>query len=259
MYITPISLDPNAFGSPLLSWVALFTIAGALAGGGMFLRQAGALGTSRRTLYGTVLAALFWGLVGARLFHVVDYWDFYTKAPFQAFYFWNGGLSLWGGALVGLAVGLWRTGRSGLSAARVADAAVVPALIGLAIGRCGDLLAGERAASGSSLPWAVVYANDGAEAFADGSSVHPVALYEMLLDLAIAAAVARWRHRLPEGALMPAALAAWALGRFLIAFVRLDPAHLGLQQTQWVGLIVVAVATLWAWRSRHRLRPYAGR
>lgn len=254
-----ISLDPNAFGSPLLPWAGLFTIAGALAGGGVFMRQARPLGTGRRTLYGTALAVLFWGLVGARLFHVIDYWDFYERAPFQAFYFWNGGLSLWGGALVGLAAGLWRSSRSGLSAARVADAAVVPALIGLAIGRCGDLLAGERAASGSSLPWSVVYANDGAEAFADGSGVHPVALYEILLDLAIAAAVARWRGLLPEGALMPAALAAWALGRFLIAFVRLDPAHLGLQQTQWVGLIVMAAAVLWAWRSRDRLRAYAGR
>ncbi len=248
-----IALDSNAFGLPLLTWTALSTIAGALAGGYLFLREAGRLGADRRTLCGIVVTALLGGLLGARLFHIADYWDFYARAPFHALYLWNGGLSLWGGALGGLGAGLWAARRRGLPAAGTAAAATVPALVGLAIGRAGDFLAGERAATGSSAPWAVVYSNEGAEAHAGGESVHPVALYELLLDLAIAAAAARWGRRLPEKAVMPAALGAWAAGRFLIAFARLDPARLGMQQTQWIGLIVLAVlgaAALRAWRAR---------
>ncbi len=247
-----ITLDSNAFGLPLLTWTALATVAGVLVGGGLFLRQAGALGADRRTLYGITLAALLCGLLGARLFHVADYYDFYAKAPFQALYLWNGGLSLWGGALGGLTGGLWSARCHGLPLDRVSAAAAVPSLVGLAIGRAGDFLAGERAATATSAPWAVVYANEGAEAHAGGTGVHPVALYELLLDLAIAGALRAWGRRLPERAVMQAALAAWAAGRFLIAFVRLDPAHLGLQQTQWVGLIVLAALAVVALRARLR-------
>lgn len=249
-----ITLDSNAFGLPLLTWTALATVAGVLVGGGLFLRQAGALGADRRTLYGITLTALLCGLLGARLFHVADYYDFYARAPFQALYLWNGGLSLWGGALGGLAGALWSIRCHGLPAHQTLAAATMPALVGLAIGRAGDFLAGERAATATSAsaPWAVVYANEGAEAHAGGAGVHPVALYELLLDLAIAGALTAWGRRLPERAVMPVALAAWAAGRFLIAFVRLDPAHLGLQQTQWVGLIVLAAFTAVALRARLR-------
>ena len=249
-----ITLDSNAFGLPLLTWTALATIAGVLVGGGLFLRRAEALGADRRTLYGVTLAALLCGLLGARLFHVADYYDFYAKAPFQALYLWNGGLSLWGGALGGLAGALWSIRRHGLPVDRTLAAAAMPAFIGLAIGRAGDFLAGERAATATSAPWAVVYADEGAEAYAGGAGVHPVALYELLLDLAIAGALTAWGRRLPERAVMPAALAAWAAGRFLIAFVRVDPMHLGLQQTQWVGLFVLAALGAAALRARLR-RP----
>ncbi len=249
-----IALDPNAFGLPLLTWTALGTMAGVLVGCSLFLRRASDLGADRRTLYGIVIAALLGGLLGARLLHIADYWDFYARAPFQALYLWNGGLSLWGGALGGLAAGLCAARRQGLPLPETSAAATVPALVGLAIGRAGDLLAGERAATGSMAPWAVVYANESTEAYAGGASVHPVALYELMLDLAIAAAVTSWSRRLPSGAVMLAALAAWAGGRFLIAFVRLDPAHLGLQQTQWVGLVMLAGISIAALRSRKRQR-----
>lgn len=250
--------DAAAPGAPVLTWVSLFTIAGVLAGGGLFLCAGGRLSTSRRTMYTVVLAAVLGGVLGARLFHLADYWEFYADAPLRALYLWEGGLSLWGGVLCGLASGLARAKRCGLSVPRTADAAAAPGLAGLAVGRVGDLLAGERPAEASSLPWALRYANEDAPAFAGGAGVHPVPLYEIALDMAIAAFVLRYSSRLPPGAVMAAALGAWAAGRFLIGFVRVEPERLGLQQTQWVALAVLVCAALWAWRSRRRLRFHTG-
>ena len=254
-----ISCGPYAFGSPFITWVGLFTIAGILAGGMLFACAMPRQGASRRTSFRLVLIAVFGGLVGARLFHVLDYPDFFTGAPFHIFYLWEGGYSLWGGVLGGLAVGLWKAGREGFERASVADAAVLPGLVGLAIARMGGFLGGDPPAAGSSLPWAIVYDHPGSFAFAGGAAVHPVALYEVLWDVAIALCVVRWGRRLPTGAVMPLALAAWGAGRFAIAFVRLDPVTFGLQQAQWLGLIAVVVVALWVWRSRLRARGGGGR
>ena len=245
-----ISLTPYAFGSPLITWAGLATLAGLLIGGALFARAAAPLGASRRDACAITLAASLGGIAGARLLHIADYPSFYADAPFQALYLWNGGLSLWGAVLGGLAAGLWRAGRAGLAPAETADAAALPGLAGVAVGWTGSAAAGDPAGAASSLPWAIAYAHPASPAFADGAAAHPVAAYELLLTAAVALGVRRWGRRAPRGMLAPLALAAWGAGRFLIAFVRLDPAWLGLQQTQWIGLIALAAAAFCALRSR---------
>lgn len=245
-----ISYGPYPFDSPFITWTALSMVAGLLAGGMLFSCAMPRLGASWRTSFSIVLVAVFGGLAGARLFHVVDYWDFFSGAPFHIFYLWEGGYSLWGGVLGGLLAGLCKAGREGLERPYVADAAVLPGLLGLAMGRIGGLLAGDPPATGSSLPWAVTYDNPDSLAFADGTAVHPVALYEALWDVAVFLLFVGYRRRLPEGTMMPVALAVWGTGRALISFVRLDPTLYGLLQAQWVGLIALVAVALWAWRTR---------
>lgn len=251
-----ISISPDAFGSPLITWAGLSTLGGLLAGGALFTRNAARLGSGRRAAIAAATAASLGGIAGARLLHIVDYPEFYADAPFQAFYLWNGGLSLWGAVLGGLSAGLWRAWRSGLAPTETADAAALPGLVGLAVGWTGSVISGDPAGAATSLPWGIVYAHSASPAFADGAATHAVAVYEMLLTAAVALGVWTWGQRAPKGMRVPLALAAWGTGRFLIAFVRLDPAWLGLQQTQWIGLMALAATGLWALRS-HRIRGNA--
>ena len=69
----------------------------------------------RRKIPVQLIEGLFWwvvigGIIGARLYHVIDKWkDIYSLNPQSAFYVWNGGLGIWGaigGGVIGL-LGYW--------------------------------------------------------------------------------------------------------------------------------------------------------
>ena len=265
-----LSIDPYVFGAAPLTWVSLFTLGAIALTIGLLLRGTGKLGVSRSAVYAVGLRAVLWGLLGARLFHVADYAGLYADAPLTALYLWSGGLSLWGGVLAASAGGLWHARRRGVGFGRFADAAAVAGLWGMALGRLGDFLVGERPATATSLPWGVEYGHPGAAAHVEGVAVHPVALYEGLWDLAVlgllwllsTGRLVRFTWRLgrlergplPEGVTFAAAIGAYAAGRFVISFARIDPALLGLQQAQWVALAVLAGVAYYAWRLRRSTR-----
>jgi prolipoprotein diacylglyceryltransferase len=250
-----LEIDPNAFGSPLLPWSALLTLVGALGGLGLMLRWAPSLGISRRDMYRLGLRVAVWALLGGRLLHILEFWDFYREVPFQTLYLWNGGVSLWGALFGGTAGALWHARRLGAPLRAFADRLAFAGLIAMAWGRLGDFLAGARPGTPTSLPWGVRYADSSSQAHVMSGEVHPVALYELLLDVTLIALLARFRHRLaPDGAALVAAFAGYAAGRFLISFSRLAATALGLQQAQWIALGVLVAAALYAWRVRQSLR-----
>ncbi|MEE8518496.1 MAG: prolipoprotein diacylglyceryl transferase family protein [Dehalococcoidia bacterium] len=250
-----ISVDPQVFGSPLITWVAVFSLAGIVVGLFLILRY-GAATRQRREVYSIGLWAILWGLVGARALHVLDFWGFYSEVPFQSLYLWNGGLSLWGALVLGGGGALWHARRRGLATARFVDSLAVAGLAGIVVGRVGDLLSGERPGTGTSWPWAIEYTHPGSESYAQGFAAHPVAAYELLLALAVLGAVLylsrRWPSILPQGAGLAATAAMLAVGRFAIGFVRTEPAVLGLTQVQWVAVAVLLATGVYAWQRRSR-------
>jgi phosphatidylglycerol:prolipoprotein diacylglycerol transferase len=248
-----IDFNPQAFGVPLLPWTTLLTIVGAFGAIVWMLRRASTFGLAPRTTYGIALRAALWSTLGGRLFHVIDHADFYSDVPFQVFYLWNGGLSLWGSLIVGAGGALWHAKRAGATLSAFADALTLAGLAALIVGRLGDFLAGERIGTSSSLAWAVTYANEHSAAFA-ASSAHPVALYEALLGIVLLVVLVRLWHRIKRGSAITIAFAGYAVGRFLIGFVTVERTVVGLDFSQWVALAILGVISLLAVRGYARSR-----
>ncbi len=257
-----ISIDPRAFGSPFLTWVSLFALLGLAAGTAVLMWRAPAFDGTRAAVYAVAMRTVLWSVLGARVLHVFDFWGFYSASPYQSLYLWNGGFSLWGAVIAGSAGALWHARRRGFDSGRFADRLAIAGLAAMVLGRVGDFMAGERPATLTDLPWAVTYAHPNAEAYLSGASIHPVALYEILVDLAVLGAlvwfVTGGRRLRPEGASLALAVALYAFGRFIIALAVVGPAFLGLHQAQWIALGVLVAVAVYGWRVRPNLRLVSG-
>lgn len=126
-------------------------------------------------------ASILGVIIGGRLGHVMFYnFSYYWENPLKIVAVWEGGMSFHGG-LIGVVVALaWAMrGWSMEKILRVADVVVVPAALGLALGRIGNFINLELFGPATTLPWGV--AVPGKEGF-----YHPTPLYECAYSLVIA-------------------------------------------------------------------------
>ncbi len=244
-----IGLDPNLgeVVGLLITWHGVFTALGIIAGVWLPVTLASTerVRIDPDTAYTLGIIIVFCGIVGARALYVIEnYGDSSSIDSFvDIFRITEGGISIYGaiigGAIGGWAYGLWERLRS----AAGADVAVFGMLIGLAIGRIGDVINGEHLAEGSSLPWALTYSHPNSPAFFL-EAMHPAVAYEALGDLMILGILAWvWRLRPKSGVIFVSGLLLYAVMRFFVSFLRLDSEEplLGLTTPQVVSILVVIV------------------
>lgn len=154
-----IGWGPNLFEiwGLLLTWHGVFTAVGILAGVQLSLRMAEITGYDYDDAYALALVGVPCGVIGARLLYVAEAWDYYGSNPGDIIRITEGGISIWGAILGGLAgalvFGLWR----GYPVARGLDIAAFGMILGQGIGRLGDLVNGEHLATATDLAWGVIY------------------------------------------------------------------------------------------------------
>ncbi len=139
-----------------------------------------------------LFAVLLAGVAGGRLLFVFDHWEAFRSRPWAALAVWEGGLTLWGGFLLAIPVGIAVTKRLGLPTWTTADVLAAPTALGAAVGRVGCFLNGCCYGSPTGLPWGVHFP-DGSEAAHDfpGEALHPAQLYNAAAGLLVFAIV-RW-------------------------------------------------------------------
>ena len=247
-----IDLDPNIvrLGPLLITWHGVFSVLGIIAAArlGFWLLERNGV-----ELKGGGGDGLAWmvivGLIGARLLYVWENFRIFANGQLlRMFALTEGGISQWGG-LFGAMLGafIWAR-RSKFSYWKMIDAGGPATMIGLAIGRIGDVINGEHHGTPTTLPWGVEYVNPNTLG-EPGRVVHPEVAYEMVLCLAILAAILpfheRLKKRLPDGALGLIYFGIYAAGRFLLSFMRTDPSvFLGLRQAQLASALVVVAALI---------------
>ncbi len=161
--------------------------------------------------------ALVPGIICARLYHVVDYWQYYSKNLIEIFFLWQGGLGIFGGIMGGM-LGLfgysvivsWKQLRKKFSIfnfqfsrtsitqllnysitnfLRFADLAAFGLPVGQAIGRLGNYFNQELYGLPTNLPWGIYIKSanrlPGFDPPAGGERFHPLFAYEAVWNLAI--------------------------------------------------------------------------
>jgi prolipoprotein diacylglyceryl transferase len=187
------------------------------------------------------------GVIGARLYHVITDWQLFRDDPVRVFYIWEGGLGIWGGIALGVAVGLWRAAKKGIPLLPAADCAAPALALAQAIGRLGNWWNQELFGRPTDLPWGLEISPsnrpDGYEQFA---TFHPTFLYEALwnLGLCLALVAIDRRFRLRPGRLFVMYVAGYTFARFWIEGLRIDSANefAGLRVNEWVSAIVFLLA-----------------
>jgi prolipoprotein diacylglyceryl transferase len=212
-------------------------------------------GGDRSLVYDVALWAVPAGIVGGRI-----YFDLTT--PFDMphhwwgpFAVWDGGLGIWGGIALAAIVGSWRVHRAGASVGVFMNAVAPALLVAQAVGRIGNYFNQELFGKPSGLPWAVQisYAarvNSGIPA-ADlkYTTFQPSFLYEMIFDLALAAALVWLGHhrRIQPQGLFALYVAGYSAYRIFEETIRVDSsAHfLGLRLNFFVAIVLTAAGLVW--------------
>jgi phosphatidylglycerol:prolipoprotein diacylglycerol transferase len=195
-----------------------------------------------------VAVAVVSGIVGAKLWHVLD-----TPQDFQYMgwsVLWDtGGYAWFGGLVFGIAALVFQGWRAKIGALRILDLSASAAAVGYGIGRIGCFLAGDGCYGiETNLPWGMSFPNGIDPVFV---RVHPTPLYELAAGLVIGWWLwVRGNKPRPTGALLGEYLVLSGIARFLVEFVRRNPKILwGLSNAQLasLGSVVAGVALLiWA-------------
>lgn len=252
-----IGIDPILFsiGSFEIGWHGIMVALAVIVGIGASVWLAKGVGIKREVIYSAAPWAIIGGIIGARAFHVIDYFSStYIHNPALIFTQFYSGLSILGAILGGaLAVSIYARIRN-ISLGRLADAIAPALLLAQAVGRIGCTINGDACGTPTSLPWGFVYTNVNAVAphllaqagYSPTIATHPSPVYEIIWDILVFALLWRLKGRLkPDGSLFLLYLSLYAFGRFFIEFTRLvTPDQINvfgvLHSPHFITLIVLA-------------------
>lgn len=242
-----VGIDPTIaeFGSFAIGWHGVLMFLGIVVGVVLTLRLAKKAGIAEDTIITGAILAVVLGLIGARLVHVIDSWEIYSKDLVKILAFHEGGLAWYGGLIGGIVAVVIYARVKKFSLGRFADAAAPGVILGLSIGRIGCTINGDAVGTPTSLPWGFVYTHP--DSFAGKylwAATHPAPVYEILWNLAVFGLLLWLRGKIrPDGSIFLVMLATYSFGRFIISWARDEAAVLGpLHQSHIISLVLFVVA-----------------
>jgi prolipoprotein diacylglyceryl transferase len=196
------------------------------------------------------------GIIGARLYHVITSWDELPDEWWGPLAIWKGGLGVWGGIGLGAIVGAIVAKRSGASVAQLADCVAPALLVAQGIGRFGNWWNQELYGGPTDLPWGLEISPDNRRPeYFESETFHPTFLYEALWCFGAAAVLLAVERlfRIRPGGLFALYVLLYSIGRLWIETMRVDPSHeiADVRLNVWVaGVAIVLSAAFFAWWQR---------
>jgi phosphatidylglycerol:prolipoprotein diacylglycerol transferase len=226
-------------------------------------------GIDRQTIDRLITWTIVMGLLGARLYYVVQSGiGYYLSHPQHILAVWEGGMAFFGAIIAGFATLAVLGWRHRISFWVLADAGVLFAVIGQPIGRIGNIINGDILGPPSTLPWATAYTSPDAilqpgffrcipDAF-ECPAYQPAAVYEAIGTLLIGLILLLLlRRRVRDGILAIGYTALYAISQLIIFHWReSEPTVLGgLKQAQVTALVVLCVGVPLMVLLRRRFPP----
>ncbi len=252
MFQFEIGMDPNLLeiGPFVLAWHGILTVLGifvAVKVAGIGLRE-------RNVTLPQFDSFAIWtiagGIIGARLFFVLDHIDTFIDNPLEIFAITEGGLAIYGaviGGFVTVAILCWIRNYPFL---KIIDSIAPALVIAQAIGRIGCTINGDAWGERTDWAFALIYTNEDAiiPNRLLGEPTHPYPIYDIIMTMSIFAVIWPLRKRnLPDGAIFAIYALLYGVTRFIISYVREERVWFwGLQEAQVVsiGVLVAALVAL---------------
>jgi len=242
-----IGIDPIilSFGHLHLRWYSLIVITAIMIGVWLVTREAVRKGFKKGDIYDAAIWVIMGGIIGARLFHVLDHWsDEFAANPIRALNIWEGGLAIWGAVAGGLIVVAILARLRGWRLPRLLDAAAPGLVLAQAIGRVACVITGDAMGKPTTGPFGFAYTSPNAMVPQLGVYYTPMPVYEIIANLGIFALLWQLRKRnWPDGLLFLVYLSLYSIERFVLAFTSsYRILAFGMTQSQIIALIALAIA-----------------
>ncbi len=244
-------------GTLAIHWYGMLIALAVVAALGITFIEARRRGEATAHVINLALIVVPLGAIGARLYHVIDKWDYYMQNPEMII--GGRGLGIFG-AVIGGTIGLIIYSKlRKLGALRWLDITTPGLLLAQAIGRWGNFFNQELYGYPTDLPWGI-YINPvnrlpGYESF---SHFHPLFLYESLWNLvgfSILMILGRkLQNRLIDGDIFFLYVIYYSVGRFFLEGLKIDVWTIaGIPTARWIcGIAIIASIAVIIYR-RYRI------
>ena len=260
----PVQILFNLGSLNVYSWGLFFAIA-FLVAFFLILKEARKKKIETIHIYNIGFFALLGAIIGSRLFYVIENLGYYIGKPLEMLFFWQGGMTSYGGLILGfIFVWIYIERHPDLKFLQILDISAPYIALAFAIGRIGCFLNWDDFGIVSTLPWAIKTAND--------IPRHPTQIYLIIADLIIFFILMKLKNRRhesekvsrfkkdsykdisfihesdfldKEGAIFLIFLLSYSVFRFFIDFLRSYNNYLlGLATSQWICILLFVVSII---------------
>jgi phosphatidylglycerol:prolipoprotein diacylglycerol transferase len=196
-------------------------------------------GIDRRLAETFVFYGVFSGLIGARLWYLIEEWSS-VKGDLVGAVFSGAGFTFYGGFVAALATVLLICKKNQISSHKFFDSGVPTLALGYAIGRLGCQLSGDGDYGISTTSWLGMSYEHGVVPTPPGIMVLPTPLYESVIAILIAlfllSDTAKQKFKAPWQ-MWGCALLLLSTERFIIEFIRVKQKYIGLSEAHYFSII----------------------
>lgn len=260
IYLHNVPKTFSIFGFPVAFYGLIIGIA-VLAGVLMAVHEAKISGQDTDVYWDFAIYAIFFSIVGARLYYVVFSWDYYKDDLLSIFNLRGGGIAIYGAVIGAFVTAGIYCYKKKIFFPQLCDTGVMGLILGQIIGRWGNFMNREafgqysdglfamRLPIDAVRPWEISASIS--EHIAEGSNyiqVHPTFLYESMWNLLVFCLLLLYRkHKKYQGEITVLYLGGYGLGRCFIEGLRTDQLlipHTGIAVSQALAGILVVLAVI---------------